>query len=285
MTLKFPRDVRIAVNIGTDFDAQSIWARDVKTATASGLSRGEFGAKVGVQRLLRLYEYYDIRSTFFTPTHTMETFPREFETVLEGQHEIAAHGVFHEYIPGLEPDEERRLMDLQIEKHQRIVGVRPWGYRSPAWDFSDITMNLIDEFEFKWDSSLMGRDFHPYRPRPVEVNLENGNTFGAASRFVEYPVSWYLDDLPPLEYIPGIFAGFGSIQTVVQSWIDQFDYAYDNEQNAVLCLTIHPQCIGRAHHIIAFEDFIRHVKSRPGARFMAIGDIHEYYEDDTVEMS
>ena len=56
-------------------------------------------------------------------------------------------------------------MVLQVAEHERLSAAGR-GYRSPAWDFSDATLGLLEEFGFLWDSSLMGRDFEVYRPRP-----------------------------------------------------------------------------------------------------------------------
>ena len=65
-------------------------------------------------------------------------------------------------------------MLLQLAEHERLLGRRPEGYRSPAWDFSDATLGLLEELGFVWDSSLMGRDFEVYRPRPVVTVTGSG---------------------------------------------------------------------------------------------------------------
>ena len=137
---------------------------------------------------LDVFGEYNITTTWCVPTHTMKTFPRALDAIVAAGHEIAAHGVYHEYIPSLELDEERRLLQLQVEQHERLVGARPRGYRSPALDVTDSTLLLLAEAGFEWDSSLMGCDFLPYRPRMViDYNLEQGNTFGEPSAVLEFP--------------------------------------------------------------------------------------------------
>ena len=75
MPLRLPSTCKIAVSLGVDFDAHSVWPGSFGVKTPGYLSRGEFGAEVGAPRLLSLFRKYDIRTTWFTPTHTMETFP------------------------------------------------------------------------------------------------------------------------------------------------------------------------------------------------------------------
>jgi peptidoglycan/xylan/chitin deacetylase (PgdA/CDA1 family) len=209
----------------------------------------------------------------------METFPRAFASIIEAGHEIAAHGCFHEAVPKLDNHDERRLMARQIEQHIANVGVRPRGYRSPAWDFTDETMALLEEFGFEWDSSLMGRDFEPYRPRPVEVRWEEGSVFGPPSSLLEIPVSWYLDDWPAVEFVPGVSAGLGDTTTILNRWRDHFDYAYANVPNPVYVLTVHPQTIGRAHHIMMFEKLIEHMSAHEGVWFATLSEIYDCWVD------
>ena len=39
------------------------------------LQRGEYGARVGVPRLLQMLERHELPATFFVPGHTLESFP------------------------------------------------------------------------------------------------------------------------------------------------------------------------------------------------------------------
>lgn len=280
MALSLPDGKRIAVNIGADFDAHSVWMGTFGLSSPSYLSRGEFGAEVGVPRLLSMFERYSVHGTWCTPTHSMITFPRAFTTILEAGQEIAAHGCFHEPVPTLDLDTERRLMATTLELHDKHVGKKPRGYRSPAWDFTEHTLSLLEEFGFEWDSSLMGRDFEPYHPRPVTVGWEQGSTFGDPSPVLEIPVSWYLDDFPAVEYIPGVNAGLGSTDVIFARWKDHFDYALENVANPVLSLTVHPQTIGRAHHIRMFERLVDYMADHDGTWFASLSEIYDCWTDD-----
>ena len=188
MPLQLPEGTRLAVSISADFDAHCVWMGTFGLSSPGYLARGEFGAEVGVPRLLALFARHDLRTTWCIPSHSLQTFPRQSRAIADAGHEVAAHGCYHEPIPKLEPDEERRLMLLQLAEHERLLGRRPEGYRSPAWDFSDATLGLLEELGFVWDSSLMGRDFEVYRPRPVvTVDRERGNRSARPARSSRSP--------------------------------------------------------------------------------------------------
>jgi peptidoglycan/xylan/chitin deacetylase (PgdA/CDA1 family) len=216
---------------------------------------------VGVPRLLDLFRRYEVKATFCTPGHSMVTFPGRIQQILKDGHEVASHGCYHESIPTVDPVRERELMEIQLRQYAEVVGGRPRGYRSPAWDFSDATLGLLEEYGFEWDSSLMGREFEPYHPRPVTLNWEGANQFGAPSPILEIPVSWYLADFPPQEYVAGLNAGLGDHELLFRRWKDIFDYAYEHVPGAVYALTLHPQCSGRSHHLMILERLISYMRS------------------------
>jgi peptidoglycan/xylan/chitin deacetylase (PgdA/CDA1 family) len=270
MPLQLPDDKRLAISLSPDFDAHSVWIGTFRSTSQSNLSRGEFGADVGTPRLLDTFTRFGITTTWCIPTHTMQTFPHAVAAVVEQGHEIAAHGVYHEFVPKLEFAEERRLLELQVRLHEEIIGRRPRGYRSPALDVTDSTLALLDEFGFEWDSSLQGRDFFPYHPRMVtDIDLERGNTFGDPSPLLEFPVSWALDDFPELELLKGNSTQ-QSNEVVLQRWKDAFDFAYERCPGGMMTWTLHPQTIGRAQNLLMLERFIEYVVGHDGVWFPTI---------------
>lgn len=283
MTLQLPGQKRIAVALTVDFDAHSVWYGTFDRTTPGYLSRGDFGAHVGIPRLLNLFEKHHIKTTFCVPSHTLLTFPAQATDIVRSGHEIAAHGCYHEQVTRLTPAREHELMRRQIEQYHSVLGTRPRGYRSPSWDFSDATMALLDEFEFEWDSSLMGREFEPYHPLPVHVDWEeHGSSFGQPARFLEIPVSWYLDDFPFMEYIGGVNAGLGDHDVLFRRWRDIFDYALEADEGSVYVLTIHPQCSGHSFLIAMLERLIRHMEDSGAAHFCSLSEVYDSWTDEPV---
>jgi peptidoglycan/xylan/chitin deacetylase (PgdA/CDA1 family) len=279
MPLNLPTGKHIAVAITADFDAQSAWIGGAGLTSPSYLSRGDFGADVGVPRLLDVLSQFDVTSTFFVPGHSMVTYPKRLNEIMARGHEIASHGCYHESIPKLSPERERELMIKQLDQYKTMVGSRSRGYRSPAWDYSDITLSLLEEFQFDWDSSLMGRDFEPYHPCEVEIHYEEASIFKPASKILEFPVSWFLDDWPTSEYVSGQSEGLHDHEVVLRRWKDMFDYARSLPDATVYTLTVHPQVIGRAHMIQVFERLVKHMASFQDVWFANLSQIFDCWEE------
>ncbi len=286
MGLVLPDDTRTVVSIGVDFDAHSVWMATFGQTGPGFLSRGEFGAKVGVPRLLDLFDDRGIRATWFIPGHTIDTFPDEARRIRDSGHEIAAHGSYHEKLSELSEGQERDLMARQLDQHQRTLGSRPRGYRAPSWDHTRNTLTILEENGFAWDSSLMGRDFTPYRPRHIaSLSLDAGNSYGESSSLLEFPVSWFLDDFPAAEFVPGLGGGLSSPSVLHETWKDHFDFAFHRIRNGLVNLTVHPQSIGRAHYFLMFERFLDYVASHEGVSFQTLSMLEERWQDEEVQIS
>lgn len=275
--LNLPAGKRIAVNLGIDFDAQSLWLGGFNRPSPSFMSRGQHGADVGMPRILKLFKREN-KSTFFIPAHPIDTFPEISKKALDDGHEIGHHGYFHENPTLIDRDYEKYLMELAFKSHEKVLGKRPVGYRSPYWDYSDNTLDLVEEAGFLYDSSLMGHDLLPYRPQRWQVNWEKPNVAGKASHVLEIPVSWFLDDFPALAYT-GNQEGMSDTDGVLRRWQDIFDYAY-REEGHVYALTMHPQIIGQPHHMILLEKLIDHIKSHEDVWFASLEEIAQCWEDD-----
>jgi len=278
--LELPAGKKIAVNMGADFDAQSLWLGAFNMPSPAYMARGEFGAEVGTPRLLELFRKYEIKSTWFTPGHTIDTWPDICREIQSDGHEFAHHGYYHENPTKIDRDTERRLIELALDTFENQLSMRPVGYRSPYWDYSDSTLDLVEEFGFLYDSSLMARDLVPYRPQRWQVHWESGSVKGKASRVLEIPTSWYLDDFPPLAYVTGIQPGQQDTETALRRWKDIFDYGYERVENACYAHAVHPQIVGQAHHIMMYERLLDHIASKDGVWFATCEQIAECWVDD-----
>src|SRR5262245_64556571 len=130
-----------------DFDTPSGFiARGMTTPTP--LSRGEFGL-VGAQRILALLKSFGIRATWFIPGFTIESHPGACEPVVRDGHEVAHHSWAH--VPPAQQSRAEEEADLVLANDAiaRLTGRKARGYRSPSWDLSEHTIDLLITHRFR----------------------------------------------------------------------------------------------------------------------------------------
>jgi peptidoglycan/xylan/chitin deacetylase (PgdA/CDA1 family) len=265
---KVPRHI---VCLTFDFDTQSGFiARGMTTPTP--LSRGEFGL-VGAQRILALLKSSGIRATWFVPGFTIESHPGACEAVVQDGHEVAHHSWAH--VPPAQQSREEEEADLvrANEAIARLTGRKARGYRSPSWDLSENTIDLLLAHGFHYDSSLMGADYWPYRARRGDLaELGKPFGFGAETALIEMPISWSLDDYPHFEFVrtpTTVLPGLQSARTVMETWRDEFSYMQRTVEWGVLTYTMHPYVIGRGYRMLALEGLVKDLAAA-GAVFMTM---------------
>ena len=233
-----------------DLDVETMWtSRDPKNAERPIImSQGAYGWKVGLGRVLKLLNSYSVRATFFVPGLVIEQRPQVVDMILEKGHEIAHHSWSHKWIVNMSPEEEREEMSRGFEIIERTTGRPPAGYRSPAAEFSPITLELLQEYGFGYSSNYFDDD-SPY------LHVINGNL----TDIVEYPFHWVLDDAPFFQYsitLPG--RTMQAPSAVLEAWKLEFDMLYEEDREFVLAM--HPQIIGRPSRIKALEGLIQHIQ-------------------------
>ena len=265
---------KISVCLTFDFDAISLWIGGFGAKSLSAISRGEFG-RVGAERLIAMMREWEIRSTWFIPGHSAETYPQIVERLVTDGHEIAHHGYLHTHPK--DADDEAAILDRGIEVLTRIAGRRPVGFRSPGAGLSYHMVELLRDRGFVYDSSLMGDDFTPYYLRVGDQATTDGPyVFGKKIDVVEIPFTWGLDDFPAFEYVTsraGIQPGLSSPLAVYEIWAGDFDYLCERLGEGVYTLTMHPQCIGRGHRMLMLERLLKHIRSHERVEFRTMLEV------------
>jgi peptidoglycan/xylan/chitin deacetylase (PgdA/CDA1 family) len=258
---------RLSVGLTFDFDAMSVWVGSLQSNNPAQISRGEFGA-VAVPRILKLLAKHDVLATFFIPGHTVLAYPDLVRAIADAGHEIGHHGWVHENPASFDADGERDIFQKALEIFDKVAGVRPRGYRSPAADHSVNTIEILLEHGMTYDTSCAANDYTPYYLRRGDQWSTDGPwVFGTPSELVEIPFSWGLDDFPHFEFTVGWSTDQATPSQVFEIWRDEFDFAYDECPGGIYDLTMHPQVIGRGHRLRMLERLIEHMKGREGVRF------------------
>ncbi len=270
----WPCDVQCAAMLSFDVDGVSSWIRrDPEFARLPSLmSMAEYGPSVATPRILDLLDQYSIPASFYIPGFVAETHPALVEDIADRGHEIGHHGYMHEPPASMSAEEEAEVLDKGSEILAGITGRAPLGYRSPGWELSEVSLDLLRERGFLYDSSLMGDDA-PYL-------LDSGP---AGRWMVEVPIHWLLDDAPNFVYAPAAnrLGPMRGPDEVFSNWAAEFEGLY--HYGRAFTLTMHPQYIGRPGRLRMLERLINHIQSFPNVEFMRIIDAARLWLPDQGE--
>lgn len=264
----WPNGARCAVAFTFDMDADSILhlrhhaSADTRVAAMSML---RYGPEVAVPRIVDVFRRFDMRQTFFLPAWCMERYPSAVEAVLEGGHEVAHHGYLHEEPNSLSPEDERYWLERATQVIVAATGERPRGFRSPAYQFSRSTLDLLVAEGFAYDASLMGDD--------VPYVLDNGK-----GRVIELPSHIGLDDWPhymvsrELDYR----ATIKPPEQAIAVYRAEFDAMW--EHGGLWIAVWHPFLTGRLSRCAAMADLIEYMRRKGNVWFARLDEISAHVE-------
>jgi peptidoglycan/xylan/chitin deacetylase (PgdA/CDA1 family) len=226
----------------------------------------EFGSRVGIWRLARLFDHYGIPATFGVCALALERNP-PFAAWLRGQdHDVIGHGYRWSEDSQIERDEERRLLHMAVESIERTTGqrIRGWYVRS----FASVNTRdlLVEEGGFLYDSDP-ANDEVPYF---VE---HSGKPWLVVPYSKVYNDVKYL--VQPTYASPRHF--FETVKLGVDYMVEEAERGYGGR---MITIGLHPRWSGQAHRTSALRDIVEYVLAKDGACFMRRGDIAQFWLDN-----
>jgi peptidoglycan/xylan/chitin deacetylase (PgdA/CDA1 family) len=244
----WPGGARIAVNFTADFDAMLL--RRLLNEPPMQLAKGEFGGRVGIWRLIELFDSHAIKATIFTPGRICELYPQAVKAAARSGHEIADH-MWEHRVPK-EPAAELDHLRKSIAAIERLTGRRPVGTRSSH------TQSLVRDEGYIYSSE------HAPDHRPHYLRDPDGPEF-----LLNLPFHFAIDD--------AMFFSFAWLNTensaqrmmdpdhVLDIWWAAFMHQY--RQGGYLNICMHPFVSGRALRIAMLDRLIARMKELPGVWF------------------
>ena len=229
----WPDGADVAVALTFDVDGEAPWLGEGAEyeRRLSMRSLGRFGPERGVYRVLKLLGDFELPATFYVPGHTADSFPEVVPAILEAGHEVGHHGYLHLGTDELSADAQRAELEQGLTALGKY-GVTPAGYRSPGWELSPETLELLASYGFSYDSSLMADD------RPYWVS-------SGGRPLLELPGHWSICDWPYFGWTPYHGGLLADPSAVEQIWIDEYESARDDGR--AVTYTMHPEAIGRGY--------------------------------------
>ncbi|KAI9376129.1 hypothetical protein BJX61DRAFT_460922 [Aspergillus egyptiacus] len=290
---------RVLVGYGIDVDAVSGWinTRDGSPANPTDVSRGIFGATVGIDRVLKLLEKYGIRATWFVPGHSLESFPKQLAKVRDAGHEFGLHGYTHEFVSTLNEQQQREVMARAIDTLTQFTGKKPRGWTAPAWSTSPQSVALLEEFGVEYDHSFMHHDAQPYYLPDGSATYTETDVSKPASHWMEpmsalkpskivtIPANWHLDDWPPfvLALKQASTHGYVDTYSIEKLWKDMFTFLYREYDQFVFTVTIHPQVSGKPQLVLMHERFIEWINGHEGVEWCTMEQMVDEFKAGRIQ--
>ncbi len=246
------------VSLTFDVDAEAGLGPDLAGSRQrlSTLSEHEFSVRRGLPRIVDLLGEHGMRATFYVPGATAQRWPEAIRALVDAGHEVAHHG--HDHLRSHEIDAARQTAEID----EGLAALRPFlgeafGYRSPAWELTPVTADLLVARGFAYDSSLMGDD----RPHWLEAG---------GGRILELPIHWSLDD-----YV-WFGMGRGTQPTATSAWLEAWtdELASAAGDDRPTTLTFHPEVIGRGYRALALGRLLAHIAAA-GTEVVTHGELAE----------
>ncbi|PLB39135.1 polysaccharide deacetylase family protein [Aspergillus candidus] len=283
---------RVLVGYGIDVDAVSGWinSENGSAPDLTDMSRGIFGATVGIDRLLKLLDRNNIKASWFVPGHSIESFPDQIQKIRDANHEIGLHGYSHEHVNALSEQQEREVLARSIEVVTTFTGKRPRGWTAPSWKTSPRSIKLLEEAGLEYDHSYMHHDSQLYYVPQFPEDIKTTDLSKQApswmvpmgqlttSKIVEVPANWHLDDWPPFQLEDGPSHGYVDPHVIERLWKDQFDFLYSEYETFVFPISIHPQVSGKPQVLLLHQRLIDYLNAHEGVEWCTFGEMVDEFK-------
>ena len=115
-----------------------------------------------IPRMLDIFDEFNIKSTFFVVGEDAIKYPHRIKEMIKKGHEVANH-TFNHYQHFLHlKKKEKEFEILECKKVlEDISGQEVIGFRAPGWNIDKVSMEILHNYGFKYDSSIFPSYLNP----------------------------------------------------------------------------------------------------------------------------
>ena len=223
----------------------------------------EYGQRVGLWRLLDLFDSLGTKASCTTNAVTFERRKAMTDAVLERGWELLTHNWEQGELLtnfALDPVKEREVVLRTLDQFERYVGRKSKGWLSSSLRGTVQTADILAEYGCTFYCDIMNDD------QPSLLRTPNGP-------IVSVPYSNEINDFTFItrkNYTTDEFA---------QALIEELEVLYEEGATTgrIMNVGLHPHVSGRAHRIRALREFIVHAQSLPGIWWATREEIADWY--------
>ncbi len=231
----------------------------------------EYGERVGIYRMLDVFDRVGIRTSFFFNGINAQRFPERTRQVHAAGHEVASENWIHDYSYMKSREQEDADQQRTVEAIQSVTGTHPTGYLSTGVRPSLNTPELAAKNGYKYWMDPQ----HEELPYTLKVN---GN-----QRLTVFNYHLMLNDYTTYSGTERVPRDLGQIWRDTVQTLQREGETYPS----MVAWGLHPYLSGRPYRAPVLEEFLTWAKSLPGVWFARTRDIAEYwaseYPDHLVE--
>jgi peptidoglycan/xylan/chitin deacetylase (PgdA/CDA1 family) len=275
---RWPGNARIALNLNLNFEAggeRSLLegddqSEDVLTDIGFPAYRGrrspmvesafEYGPRVGVWRLLRIFRQFEIKVSVLGVVRGLQQCPEAVKAFVADGHEIVSHG--WRWIDYAEVDEatERKHIALAVEGIRALTGSPPVGWFNGR-PSANTRRLLVEAGGFLYDRDALNDEL------PYWQHI-------AGRHHLVVPYSYETND--------NRFdrnSGFSHSDDFARYFIDCFELLYEEgaQTPKLMSIGLHDRLMGRPAKAVGLIRFLEHARKRGGVWFCTGRDIAEHW--------
>ncbi|MBT6830632.1 MAG: polysaccharide deacetylase family protein, partial [Rhodospirillaceae bacterium] len=158
----------------------------------------EYGSRVGVWRVLRIFEDFGVKMSVLGVTTALERNPEATRAFVEGGHEIVSHGLRWIDYHHVDEHDERVHIHQAAERIQRLTGIKPVGWMTGR-PGPNTRRLLVEHGGFHYDRDALNDELpywvtvggmpHLVIPYSYETNdnrCDQSNGFAQSDDFFQY---------------------------------------------------------------------------------------------------
>jgi len=229
----------------------------------------EFGSRVGIWRLARLLDRFDVPATIGVCALALERNPAVAEWIVARKHDVIGHGWRWLEYSQMSVEQEREHLHRAIESITRMTGERPLGWYLRSFPSEHTLELLMEEGGFLYDSDPCNDEL-PYF------------TKAAGTHLLIVPYSKVYNDtrylLNPTYGSPHQF--FDSVRMGIDYLCDEADAGAGAR---MMTIGLHARWSGQANRAAAVRDILDYAQGKEGVVFMRRLDIARWWLDHHAE--
>ena len=220
----------------------------------------EYGSRVGVWRVLRIFEKFDVKMSILGVATALERNPEVTRAFVESGHEIVSHGLRWIDYHFVEETEERAHIHQAAARIQKVAGVKPIGWMTGR-PGPNTRRLLVEHGGFHYDRDALNDEL------PYWVTV-------AGMPHLVIPYSYETNDNRCDQS-----NGFAQSDDFFQYMRDAFDLLYEEGEDrpGLLSIGLHDRLIGRPARAVGLIKLLDHMQSKGDVWFCTGADVAAHW--------